>query len=204
METLLTTFKSSKVAFNQLVAGIYSMLTLVRVVITDSHSNFDGTEKETLPEWKDKTPQLAVTVTHPDPKMGGCTHRLNLMGYVRFDDLSKEKRESGKWADVKGYAVNIADGKRREDDERTAQCESILNQFFNSVSTKNEEGNLEVLPEGSTIEDLQNVAGEAYLGATVTESIFGEGETATKQFRLEKFRKPQEVPAGEAGEDQFE
>ncbi len=94
-----------------------------------------------LPEWKDVTEQLAVTMNNSD---GVTTRRFNATGYVRYSELPENMRGDYDELGSENYAVHKTKKVSIIDKNRTAQCENIINQFFYSCG----------LPEGSGISDL--------------------------------------------------
>lgn len=136
MSDFFKSFKTSKPAFLQLVEGEH-VVRLSHIELLNSFQQYNGQPKDELPEWANATPQLAVTVVSAeDGKSGGLTHRFNGCGYRKFDDLSDKEIKSGKYEDIGGYACYTdqdGDRVREEDAEKTAACESIINQFANAL-----------------------------------------------------------------------
>lgn len=140
-------FKVSEPAFMVLEAGKH-IVRLVKYEETNSFTKLSGEVKDTLPEWTDHCPQLAITVvTTEKGKTGGLTHRFNGLGYLKFSELTEDQIESGEYTDIKGYACIIdEDNKlvRVPSEEHTKECNNILNQFAAAlkiaVKTKLEKG----------------------------------------------------------------
>lgn len=180
MNGIFGEFKSSKPAFQALPAGEQTV-ALVAVQEVDSLHNPDGTEKaeEKRKGWADATPQVLITVIGITNK-GGMSHRLNGLGYKRFDELTDKQLSSGKYINVEGYAC-IKDAKqnivRIKDDARTEQCKSILNEVFNALQ----------IPEGSGMEALAEAAAERRQMQVNVAADEYDGKT---NFKLKKFRKP--------------
>lgn len=175
-------FKSIKVErpeFNLLGVGEHNV-RLIRAEETDSFSQFNGEEKKSLPLWKDRTPQLAVTVVSAeDGKSGGLTHRLNGLGYIKYNDLSDDQKESGDYEDVQGYACVLneeGDLVRIMSEERSKQCKNILNQFAAAVGGK----------EGDNLGDTltRAIANKTTFKATVVNDEYDGKE----QLRLSRFK----------------
>ena len=176
-KSIFQTFKSSAPDFMQIGEIKRHIFSLVRIVLLDSFTNFDGSEKEELPEWEDAVPQLAIVAMSKTGK-GGITHRFNGSGYIRYDELSKAQLKSGKYEDCNGYAVKDVNGHRvrTEDPAKTESCKNILNQFFSSLS----------MEEGSGIEDLDTAIEN---GNTFMADVVNEPYQGRDQFRLAKLRK---------------
>jgi len=132
-------FKVSKPEFNLLPAGEH-VVRMIRAEMVTSFQQFSGDEKLVLPEWKDATPQLAITIVSAEEgKSGGLTHRFNGRGYVKMNELSKEQRESGDYEDKQGYACSLnADGilVREVSEQHTKECANIINQFASALGAK--------------------------------------------------------------------
>lgn len=172
-------FKVSKPEFNLLPVGEH-VVRIVRMEETSSFQQFNGTQKDELPPWKDAEPQLAITfVSAEEGKTGGITHRFNGLGYTKFDELSAEDKKSGDYEDHKGYACTLnEDGLlvRVRNEKRTKACENILNQLAGSLGIK----------EGTSLgTGLQTaIADQTKLVITVTNDPF-EGRD---QMRATRFR----------------
>jgi hypothetical protein len=132
-------FKVSKPEFNLLPAGEH-VVRMIRAEEVTSFQQFNGDEKIKLPDWKDATPQLAVTVVAAEEgKSGGLTHRFNGRGYVKMSELSKEQRESGTYEDHEGYACSLNDDGllvREVSEQHTKECANIINQFAGALGIK--------------------------------------------------------------------
>jgi hypothetical protein len=132
-------FKVSKPEFNLLPAGEH-VVRMIRAEEVTSFQQFSGDEKVNLPEWKDATPQLAITVVSAEEgKSGGLTHRFNGRGYVKMSELSKEQRESGDYEDKAGYACSLNDDNllvREVSEQHTKECANIINQFAGALGIK--------------------------------------------------------------------
>jgi hypothetical protein len=144
-------FASKKVkspAFVALAAGQH-LVRIARYAIVDSLTNYDGSEKENDKPWDVPTPQLAVTIVAAEEgKSGAITHRLNGLGFKRFDELTEKEQKSGKFQDLEGYAcIENEDGliERVEDPVRTEACDNILMQFMASINAKQDAEVLEEL-----------------------------------------------------------
>lgn len=132
-------FKVSKPEFNLLPAGEH-VVRIIRAEEVTSFQQFSGDEKIVLPEWKDATPQLAITIVSAEEgKSGGLTHRFNGRGYLKMSELSKEQRESGAYEDKSGYACSLnEDGLlvREVSETHTKECANIINQFAGALGIK--------------------------------------------------------------------
>lgn len=180
----LSNYKSKTPEFNRLPEG-WNTVRLAKVVETDSFHNYNGTLKENLPQYSDPCEQLAATfVSTANPSKGAMTHRFNLIGYTRFNELSDAMIKSGKFTDVGGYAcaVNKRTDKleRIEDKARSAKCIGIVDQLFAALG----------LPEGSGIDALDDAISERLeLDVNVVNEPYDNGEGTTDQFRISQFRK---------------
>jgi hypothetical protein len=132
-------FKVSKPEFNLLPAGEH-VVRMIRAEEVTSFQQFSGDEKVKLPDWKDATPQLAITVVAAEEgKSGGLTHRFNGRGYVKMSELSAEQRASGTYEDHDGYACSLnEDGLlvREVSEKHTKECANIINQFAGALGIK--------------------------------------------------------------------
>lgn len=172
-------FEVSAPEFNQLGVGEH-VVRLIRAEEVTSFQQFNGDEKIKLPDWKDATPQLAVTVVAAEEgKSGGLTHRFNGRGYVKMSELSPEQRASGEYEDKQGYACSLnEDGLlvREISPAHTKECANILNQFAAALGIK------------PSVKDKP----ETYLGAQLLACIAN-----GTQFRVTIVNKPH------LGKDQF-
>ena len=181
MSSIFKNYSSSTPEFQQIGEVTRHSFRLSAFKLLDSFQNYDGSDKEELPVWEDPVPQLAVVAVSTEGK-GGITHRFNGCGYVKFDDLSKKDVESGKFEDVKGYAVTEKDGHkvRKEDPVKTQSCLNILNQFYSALGMK----------EGSSIDDLNRAIEDGY---TFMADVVNDPYDGRDQFRLTRFRKASAV-----------
>lgn len=135
-------FKVSKPEFNLLPVGEH-VVKMIRAEGVTSFQQFSGDEKDELPEWKDATPQLAITVvTAEEGKSGGLTHRFNGRGYTKMDELTAEQVASGKYEDKKGYACSLNDDDllvREVSEKHTKECANIINQFAAAIGANEKE-----------------------------------------------------------------
>lgn len=182
----LESYKSKAPEFQKLPAGDHTV-RLVSYKATDSFHNYDGTIKENLPEYKNATEQLVITVVSTEGK-GGITHRLNLDGYLRYSQLTKKEVESGKFIEIDDFAC-AKDPKtgivvRLSDEARSKTCEGILDQFMGALQ----------MPVGSAIEDLDiAIANKVEFVVKVTKDEYKDKD----QYRIGGFRKKAvSVPAG--------
>lgn len=172
-------FVVSKPEFNLLPVGEH-LVRIIRAEEVTSFQQFNGDEKIELPDWKDATPQLAVTVVSAEEgKSGGLTHRFNGRGYVKMSELSKEQRESGDYEDHDGYACSLnEDGLlvREVSEQHTKECANIINQFANAIGLK----------EGTKLGKgiAQAIADQTPIRVTVVNKPY----KGKDQLRLEKFK----------------
>lgn len=185
-------FKVSKPEFNLLPVGEH-IVRLIRAEEVTSFQQFNGDEKIKLPEWKDATPQLAVTVVAAEEgKSGGLTHRFNGRGYVKMSELSKEQRESGNYEDKQGYACSLNEDNllvREVSDVHTKECANIINQFANALGMK----------EGQKLGKALNQAIADQVKFRVT--VVNKPHEGKDQLRLERFKAVNAVPVKADFED---
>lgn len=176
-------FKSSAPDYKNLGEVKDHPVRLVRAELTDSRTNFDGTEKENLPDYADATEQLACVFISEEGQ-GSIVHRYNGAGYVKFAELSEKQKQSGKFTEIDGYAC-IKKGQdfvRIEDEEKTKACANIMSQMFDAFG----------LEAGSGMEDLNTVIEERRVALiTVSKEIWNEKE----QYRVARLRKARKVMA---------
>lgn len=175
-------FLSKKVErpqFNLLAAGEH-VVRLIRAEETDSFSQFNGEAKGKVTAWKDATPQLAITVVAAEKgKSGGLTHRLNGLGYTKWNQLSDAQKESGDYEEQGGYACALnEDGilVREVSPEATKACNNILNQFAAAIGAK----------EGESLGDAiaKAIAQETPFRVTIINDEYNEKE----QLRMQRFK----------------
>lgn len=180
-------FKVSKPEFALLPEG-EQQVRLLRVEVLNSFQQYNGQPKESLPQWANATPQLAITVVaSAEGKNGGLTHRFNGCGYRKYDELTEKELKSGKYINVEGYACyKDADDDivREEDTDRTQSCANILNQFASAMQI--EEGS-DLMP--ALEEAIQD---QVSFRVTVTNDPY-EGKD---QLRLTRFRSMAVTTAG--------
>jgi len=183
--SIFKSFKSSKPTFNKLGEVKNHLVNVEEVVLIDSFTKFDGSQKEDLPPWEDPTPQLAIRFRSTTGK-GSIVHRYNGCGYKKAETLTKEELDSGKYEVVEDckYALVEEDGStvREQDAENTASCANIMNQLFFALG----------IPEGSDIDALEKAKNDGYeLRIDVVEKVYMD----KPQLRVEFTR-----PAGEVEE----
>lgn len=144
----LDSYQSKAPEFLKLDKGDHEV-KLVSYKTTDSFHNYDGSIKPNLPAYSNPTEQLVITVVSAKGK-GGLTHRLNMDGYVRFNELTEKEVKSGKFVEIDEFAC-AKDPKtgaliRISDEARTKTCEGILDQMFAAMQIPVGEG-IEALDE---------------------------------------------------------
>lgn len=189
MSDFFKKFKVAKPAFQVLSEGEH-VVRATKFAVTDSFMQYNGTQKDELPEWANATPQLAITVVDVNGK-GGLTHRLNGCGFVKFDDLTSEQLESGNYTEINGYACyedKDGDTVRLECPDKTEACANIMNQFATALG----------IAEGTNIiKGLERAIEDKYeMRVTVVNDSY-EGKD---QYRLSKFK----AVALETAEQTFE
>jgi len=174
----LDSYASKAPEFQKLPEGDQNV-RLVSYRVSDSFHQFDGSLKDNLPEYENPTEQLIVTCVSTSGK-GGITHRLNMEGYTRFNELTDKQLQSGKFVDVDGYACarDIKTKKliRLSDPKRTATCEGILDQMFAAMN----------IPVGNGIEALEDVIAEK---VEFTVKVTKEDWEGKDQYRIGSFKK---------------
>ena len=167
------------------------LVKISRVMFLNSAvKNFSGEPSEKTQEWKDSTPQLAVTFNN---KEGAITHRFALCGFVKFETLTKE--EKTKYTAKGRYAVD-KNGNRIVCPEATGKCQQILSRLLRAAGMKtgesvdsaeqvltvldgktinisvrpNDTGRLEVVATWAAAENLEDNFAEA------TETVTNENE----------------------------
>lgn len=101
---------------------------ITTVKFTDSFTQFSGEPKEQEHGYADATPQWVIKMQSTEGK-GSMFHRLNKLGYVRFEDLSEKDQQSGEYTNVEGYAcTENKSGKlvRMVDEQRTQGANNII------------------------------------------------------------------------------
>jgi len=157
-----------------------NLVRIIRAEILNSFQKFSGSPKDELPEWKNATPQLALTVVASEKgKHGGLTFRLNGWGYDKYDELSQKQMESGDYENIDGYACKKdkdGDLVRQINKERTESCNNIINQFAVAMQ----------IPVDSNLMEGINraIAEKTEVRVTVVNKPF-EGKD---QLRVENFR----------------
>jgi len=178
----LSNYKSKVPEFQGLKEGSHAV-RLLSYRESDSFHNYDGSLKEELPDYTNACEQLIIVIASTSGK-GALTHRINLEGYDRFADLTKEEVASKKFTDVDGYACAIDQKSKKlvrlTNKERTAVAEGILDQFFSAIQLK----------EGSGIEDLDRAIADLYPFEVV---VINEPYLGKDQFRINRFHKARVV-----------
>lgn len=149
-------FVSQEVSSPVLEAGEHAVRLINAAVI---HSKIDnkGNPKENADQhdYDDVTTQLYCEFGSVENK-GAIAHRFNMEGFARYDDLTSEEKESGKFevsAGPEPYALQTnKDGSvtRVPSEKNTEAAQRILSQAFKTMG----------LPAGSTLDDLQTVIDE--------------------------------------------
>lgn len=117
----------------------------VKMSLTDSFSNFNGTPKpdSDLPDWNDPTDQLAVSFISTEGH-GVHTHRFNLQGFKRWTEMTEEELKDKAYEQAGIYACTIEENDqviRVLDDTRSKTAIGMLDQLFAALG----------LPLGSTV-----------------------------------------------------
>lgn len=189
-KNLFERYESAEPEFQQLGACIDHPVRLARWGMINSFTNIDGTTKEKLPAWEDSTPQMFAILVSASGK-GSIVIRLNGCGYQKWESLTKEQVESGKFEQAGDYAIIDKDGHkvRLEDEANTESCRNILNQFFAALD----------MPVKSKIDGLDTAVEEQRTMLTTIVKSEYEGKD---QFRATRFKKAAAVVAAEGeGED---
>ena len=120
-ELLKRTARESKA--NTLGAGEHLVKVNKMIETDDQHRTFDGAESEKKPDWIDATPQIAIVFAS---EKGVFTHRFNVKGFKRFEELTPAQQKNAYAAGTESYAVRSKDKTRVEDTERTDKCYRII------------------------------------------------------------------------------
>jgi hypothetical protein len=111
-------------------------VSIVEWKVLHSRINWDESEKDSLPEFADPTPQLGLMFHNEE---GVAWYRANMLGYKRWEDLTEDQQNSNEFErvvfgdqayackNVKGQLVRIKDKKRTED------AQSIVDQIMSAV-----------------------------------------------------------------------
>lgn len=96
--------------FKDLTPGEYQV-TIQGLKVLDSRiKDWKGTKKTNLPKYVDFTPQIGVRLVSVNGE-GSIVHRFSLLAFLKWDNLSQEEQESGKYEPVNGYAcIEAEDG----------------------------------------------------------------------------------------------
>lgn len=180
MSKILNSFVPEKISAVTMPVGTHNVIVKQIVEVTDHDANLSGAKKENY-RFKDVHDQLAVTFVRADNKPGIITHRLNTMGWTRFDELSPKQQKSYLKDGDKGYAVSKKTGERLEDPARTEQCRNILNQFLNKLTTKAGEPVIDKLIEAGRL-DADLVVG-TQCSITVEEQMY-DGKTSNRVTKI--------------------
>ena len=173
-------FKSEAPEYKNLAEVQDHPVRLVRAELTDSRTQFDGTEKENLPDYVDATEQLACVFVSAEGK-GSIVHRFNGTGFTKYDELTAEQKKSDKIINIDGYACvkKGEDYVRIQSEERTKACQNILNNVFDAFQ----------IPAGSGMESLNDVIEERRVALiTITKDEY-QGKEQYRVARLKKMRK---------------
>lgn len=168
-----------------------SLVRLSSYKTIDSFHDYNGQLKINRPEYVTSTEQLVITIVATQYR-GALTHRFNMDGYVKYEELTPLEKSSGKFVDRNGYAcaVDPESGQlvRLSDERKEETCRSLLNNFFNAV----------LLPVGSTIDDLDAVIKTRT--EFVADVIMDEYNGKTRP-KVRSFSKASSVVLQKAGED---
>lgn len=146
MKAVASSFVSEEISSQVLPKGEYRC-NLVKAYIIHSMMDNKGNPKENrTTEYDDVTTQLYVEFGSTENK-GAIANRYNLEGFVSYEKLSDEEKESGKFTcSEDGYAMIEKNDKfyRVNSEENTAAAHRILSQAFKAMN----------LPVGSDINSL--------------------------------------------------
>ena len=172
---------------------------VVKVWATDSHHK-DSTKsnmktEDELPEWKDATPQLAVTLQGIDPEtgksIGVVTTRFNAYGYLRYTELEEHGHNPDDYftAGADGYAVHLESEFRVYSEERTKQATNIMNEFLDACG----------IPEGTKFETEEDWKAKL-IGCELMVTVYRDTYEGKDRAKV-KAPKAIEVPAEEVTQD---
>jgi hypothetical protein len=178
--SMFSNFSSSAPESRQLKEGVWTVI-LLSIAETNSFLNSDGSEKEDLPEWSDSMPQALYKLYCPEEK-AFHTGRFQHHGVKEFDALTEKELKSGKFECAGKYAINSKTRERIVDEEKTAKCQSILNEFFHALQ----------MPEGSSFENLADAIANKTL---FTVKIVNKPYHDEDQLRVQGFKQYKAVTA---------
>jgi len=199
--SFLKSRKVGEVQFKKLDVGT-AVVRLLNAEETNSFQQYNGTAKEAEKPWSDATPQVAITVVSAEAgKSGGLTHRFNLLGYVRHDELSDEQKTQKNaktkelvFENLEGYACTMnSDGEmvRIVDDAKSTTCDNILNQFAHAIGMSKDDEFVDA--DGKLFADA--IANQTKFQVTVVNKAYQDKE----QLRLGSFKAYKEVAPVNAG-----
>ena len=146
--SFFSSFKSTAPEYSKVPEGLHTFVIAQIVWGLDSRHNWDSSEKEDLPEYKDACDQIGLLLKSDK---GFIPMRLNGCGYTRFAELTADQKKSGKFVDIDGFAVIEETMERDISDDRTEKAENIVKQLFRALN----------MPEGSEINALDTAVEEA-------------------------------------------
>ena len=170
MQKAVEGFKSVETKSEVLPVGTHNV-RIVKIAILDSFTNLDGTPKdfEEKPPWSIPTPLVAFTYADGERAI---VHRNHLLGYLKYEKLTPEQKESGDYEPYREYALD-KNGERIPDKENTAAAHRIVSEVFKAAGLK----------PGSTFDDMDEMVkkGTAEVRIKVTEVTNPETGKAHKE-----------------------
>ena len=139
--SFFSSFKSTAPEYSKVPEGLHTFVIAQIVWGLDSRHNWDSSEKEDLPEYKDACDQIGLLLKSDK---GFIPMRMNGCGYTRFDELTADQKKSGKFIDIDGFAVHADTMERDISDDRTEKARNIMLQLFRALN----------MPEGSDLNAL--------------------------------------------------
>lgn len=145
-------FVSEEVSSQVLPAGEHRCVLLKAYVIHSMMDNKGNPKENKTTEYQDVTTQVYTEFGSTENK-GAIANRYNIEGFLAYDKLSDEEKESGKFTcSEDGYAMIEKNGKfyRVNSEENTAAAHRILSDAFKAMG----------IPVGSGLEAMDDVIAE--------------------------------------------
>ena len=116
------------------------VVTLHELKILFSDKNWDGSKKDKVHPFEDKTFQIGYRIVSAEGN-GSIIGRHNMQSFVRTGDLTEEQTASGDYHDIDGMACTEKDGKytRNLSDERQLKNQSLQNSMTYAVGEPEQE-----------------------------------------------------------------
>lgn len=178
----------------QLLSAGKNQVRLHRHEFVDSFTQYSGEPKPEVKDYQIPTPQLAITVVSAEKgKSGGMTHRLNGLGFQRWDELPEELRKNKLYSEVDGYAccMHSIDDEgnwipdpekgthlgRLVSEKRTQSCKNIMMQFASAIDAQ---------PGADFLAEIERAEAE---GTVFEVNVVVEDYEGKDQYRISSFKK---------------